>query len=1041
MIDRVLSDRDEERRVLFEEASGISKYKKYRDETKRQLDRTSLDLERVEDNLRHTKQSVKMFERQARKAEKWHGLQDRVKSLELSYQSDNYSKYKLEVDEVSAELESNISELEEIKTRITSEETSLETEKLKILGFEKNYSEKNQIVSNKKAEGERCSNEIRIAQERVKFLNASLDRKDQDLHTAKEKIAGYVREREELLQIIEDKKGILEDKKRTLEEETKRYEEIQTLDEANKASSHQLTNMRITAIEELSRTKREFGELQTESTSIENQLNKLQLEGESLRVKEESLGQEVNELQKNYEDTDRELQQDHIDLENKQSRQSVAIKELSAFKDELRILENEKVTLETKAQMLKSACDLNESSKGGTKYLLDQQPEKLHGSLFDFITVPQEYISLVDIFLGEALQTLIVKDNESVTDIIQVLQDKNQGSAAMYPSRMCDFKKIRTDLSEIPGFSMWLIDVIDIRQDLRGLLEHLIGNYALTDNIDSAFKLSLEYVKEDIWFATPDGSMLHTSGITKGGSSSAREKGLLLQRNELEKTTDLLNTVEKAFEKKQTEVEYVQNELEDLTQELHDLQHKTKDADTFFRELSGKLAVVRNSINSMSEDKHKNSKAGESLKEKYDLISDKMQPIRALLLEKESYCNSIEEKFTEIQSASQESDAGKMAASQLIRELELHCNSLMSEIESAKARLGHLDESEKEQSSIQLRMDIDGHEWEEEKERNQGKIAHQNDCMKSINLELDKDVQVRDDAKAIFDEKVGALDRIRDEIKHHNNRLHDYTRRIHEFEMKREHSLSTSSNIKERIFESYEINLDDSELDFQREVYNPDTIEDEIIDLKDSLKKIGNVNTGAREDYEQEKENLQKVQTQFDDLQHARTGLKKAIRKLDRIAREQFIETFKTIQTNFQDVFSTLFEGGQARLSLEEDADPLDAKIEINASPSGKKMRGVSLLSGGERALTSISLLFALYLVRTSPYCIMDEVDGPLDDANIGRFINLLRRFSNKTQFLVVTHNKRTMAASDTLYGVTQEIKGISKLVSVRLDEASLISA
>jgi chromosome segregation protein len=265
-----------------------------------------------------------------------------------------------------------------------------------------------------------------------------------------------------------------------------------------------------------------------------------------------------------------------------------------------------------------------------------------------------------------------------------------------------------------------------------------------------------------------------------------------------------------------------------------------------------------------------------------------------------------------------------------------------------------------------------------------------------------------------------------------------------------EQARAAMSNIRERMFELHEVDLsnpyklnDEGEqvLVFEKTAYDAATAMEEIQGYKDKLKNLGNINPGALEDYEAEKAKLDEVNRQFTDLDRARQGLEKAIKKLDKVAREQFLATFAIVQKNFQEVFSSLFEGGEAQLALEDNVDPLDAKIEINARPTGKKMRGVSLLSGGERALTAISLLFALYLVRPSPYCIMDEVDGPLDDANIGRFVNLLRRFSHQTQFIVVTHNKRTMAASDMLYGVTQEIKGISKLVSVQLDEASRIAA
>jgi chromosome segregation protein len=209
----------------------------------------------------------------------------------------------------------------------------------------------------------------------------------------------------------------------------------------------------------------------------------------------------------------------------------------------------------------------------------------------------------------------------------------------------------------------------------------------------------------------------------------------------------------------------------------------------------------------------------------------------------------------------------------------------------------------------------------------------------------------------------------------------------------------------------------------------------EMHDLREKIKAIGPVNITAAEDFEAEKERMLSIEAQYNDLSKAKNSLSIAIERLDTVARDRFLDTFRKIQRNYQDVFSSLMPGGEALLVMQNDIDPLEAEIEINARPPGKKMRGVRALSGGERALTATSLLFALYMVKPSPYCILDEIDGPLDDSNIGRFMGLLRRFSHQTQFVVITHNKRTMAAADRLYGVTQEIKGISKVGSVRLED------
>jgi chromosome segregation protein len=243
--------------------------------------------------------------------------------------------------------------------------------------------------------------------------------------------------------------------------------------------------------------------------------------------------------------------------------------------------------------------------------------------------------------------------------------------------------------------------------------------------------------------------------------------------------------------------------------------------------------------------------------------------------------------------------------------------------------------------------------------------------------------------------------------------------------------------LREKIFDSYKVDLQSPPEALVPVELPEQEVEESIRTYKDRLNRLqGQVNMAAPEEYESRNKELLELVAQRDDLQKAVDDLEQAIRKLNKEARTKFVETFELVKRNFTEMFTTLFEGGEVHLSLEENEDPLEAAIHINARPAGKKMRGVQLLSGGERALTAISLLFALYKVKPSAYCILDELDAPLDEANIGRFVRIVKEFSLQTQFIIITHNKRTMEAADVLYGVTQQEAGISDLVSVRIEEA-----
>jgi chromosome segregation protein len=264
---------------------------------------------------------------------------------------------------------------------------------------------------------------------------------------------------------------------------------------------------------------------------------------------------------------------------------------------------------------------------------------------------------------------------------------------------------------------------------------------------------------------------------------------------------------------------------------------------------------------------------------------------------------------------------------------------------------------------------------------------------------------------------------------------------LHTLELTQTKDEEQRRSIRERIYNTYEIDLETPPENLPVPEPMEGDISDNIQMLKERLKRVGDVNMGSLDEYETENADLLKLVAQRDDLQTAVDDLDKAIKKLNREARVQFAATFEQVQKNFTQIFTTLFQGGEASLALEGSEDPLEANITINVRPAGKKMRGVTLLSGGERALTAISLLFSLYMVRPSAFCILDELDAPLDEANVDRFIRILREFSNNTQFIIVTHNKRTMEASDLLYGVTQQEAGVSTVAGLELRDSQQLKA
>ncbi len=1040
MIDSILSEKDEERRMLFEEASGISKYKKQRIETRRQLDKTSLDLERVEDNVRHTRRAVNGYENQAKKAEEWRNLTTSIKVLELTFQLDKYREMKQRFAELSGSQNQFQQKAEDLKNGIAAKEAVLEEKKLYLVAEEKTLNEFNQIVTNTNAECVSITNTMQRIKDRIGYLQESIKKKNENIHLSERKIETYAEERNRYHQQLKEAKQAFLEIDTFFTNESERQLFLQGEYETRRSLSSRLSEERVAVYEELDKIKHPLERLRTEKNMLETRnleivtgLKNMQDKVAELEAKKLQVTSEKASLIKQQEDIQSKLAQ------TIQAQQTIGDQK-DKLQEEFIDLDKRKVALETQYNILKNLHDSLEGVGSGAQYLMADHKLQISGALFDMITVPDEYVFMVEKCLGEFLQTLVIEEESTVWSLLGQLKQDKKGIAIFFNSAIgSGFSRVRPDITSRLGLGGWLVDKIKYDPDLHGLMEYLLGHYLVVED-NTIIPGLIKDLKGEYWFVSPDGNMYHSSGIMRGGHYAEDDKGLLQQKAQLDKIENELEVILQQYELKSEVLNNTEEELKRLSSAKGDFQDKIDNIRQQLQDNNGRLAGIQATLESELSRQVGAQERREVIESKLGGIIEQMLPLQEQLRLGEERRQSLESNFQKAQASLHDIEQQKSEHEQKVREYEGKRSKIESQMVQARARLQHLDDSEKEQADMQLQLDLDGQEWEAETARQQSQIDELTSTIHSLNKRLESETAARDQAKAKYDTKVSELDEFRNEIRIQYEEYHSHSNQAYQTAIKLEQASSGMERIHERMYEMYEVDLTSDDPGFEPVSYNADTVEVEIESLKDKLSTLGNINVGALEEYEEGKARLEEVQKQFDDLEKAKRGLERAIRKLDKIAREQFLETFTKIQQNFQDVFATLFEGGDARISLAEGEDPLDAAILINARPTGKKMRGVTLLSGGERALTAISLLFSLYLVRPSPYCIMDEVDGPLDDANIGRFINLLRRFSQETQFIVVTHNKRTMAASDMLYGVTQEHKGISQLTSVRLDEATKLA-
>jgi chromosome segregation protein len=603
------------------------------------------------------------------------------------------------------------------------------------------------------------------------------------------------------------------------------------------------------------------------------------------------------------------------------------------------------------------------------------------------------------------------------------------------------FAELPQELLEEPGVLCRGTDCVSIEPVLMPLVHHLLDYVIMVKDRSAADALARKWSSRRLWFVTPDGESHATNGFITGGRTGKTEIGLISRKQTIEKLKQEIIYLDERLSKKIAEKEATiatrkearialleaderlnvgRRAQHEQTSNLKHLDERTISINDRINKLNEEAVIVRDKINDLSDQENQLSQEREALQQQKVEIEGATSRFTSDMEEKDRIRTSMQAEYHHKQL---EVTGLRNKVEQQVKDAA-RLTEVIEQTERKKLQKQHeLDDCSDQIRELQEKLQVEGEQLE--------RMLQERAALECV----------RDEARESYNTIIHEIDEKRKKEKTLSAELERIQGEYHQAEMDQTRTEDTLRHIRERVWEAYEIDLNSTDIPDAQAAWDPDTVTEEIAMYKERIKRVGQVNMAALEDYEVENLRFEELSAQRNDLSEAKESLEKAIKKLDRSAREQFLNTFNTVQKNFSEVFISLFEGGEAHLSLQEGVDPLEAAIEINARPTGKKMRGVQLLSGGERALTAISLLFALYLTKPSPYCILDEVDAPLDDANIGRFANLIRKFSEKTQFIVITHNKVTMEAADMLYGVTMQERGVSKVVSVRFKELEAMAA
>lgn len=1047
MVENILSSKTEERRVLFEEAAGVNKYKLRRRLALRKLDEVKADLLRVNDIVSEVEKKVSSLERQAKRADRYNKISSTLRELELDLAERELALFNIQKTELKENKEANFTKKIAIESDLAKLNDEIQEIKQSLTEIESQLKNKRAEVT---AQTERIYNSqkhISVAEERKASLQRNIERYKQEL----EELNYQLKEAEEM--ITEGSENINElssritskeeDKKATSDKVEKFKVELEEKRNSLKAQSELLLDK----FKEITNKENDLSNIEKSLESRNQSISKLNQRIQSLTNNIAKTVGYLSELEEEKSDIDKRIAEAESIYLQKQKEKENLEKELNSLKEKELEFKSIINGLKDKISLIQNLIDNLEGVSKGAKALLESSDwAKGNKTLLAHIgNSSEEYRFAVEASLKNNLNDILIETIDDLKNGIDFLKNSQIGKASFYVYGFDDhhqrsfFEKIQTWLinnkikriNKEKGFIGWVFDFVQTDNQWKPFFKKLLDKTVIVDSLETAFKLSHKYGEFN--FSTLDGDFVNRSGSIEAGSTPRPDDSLFGRKQFLEKLKD-------EFPKKEKEIEEIRNEIDALENKINGIDLKV--LSDRGKLLVNDLANVEKQIAQFEFEKNK--------------AKDEIEKTRLEINELASESNKLDNERQNLNSLLQiqKEERAKAEDSQKIFEEEFkrfeeEYNLLVANQNQINLELERLNGEKKNTENVVKRAQDSIETIQKSITKREYDISTSNEEMQSLEnvidenkLELDNltqgkerlleeekeiDIKYREVRKQ-NSEKEERQNLLRKEREVISDDIHGSDIKLSEINMK-------TSNLQDNIRENYSITIELKSFD-DLNTFDFSQRTEEVHSLKQQIKNLGPINLLAYSEFEEEKQRLEFLSKQRNDLLESEKDVIKTIEEINNTAQTQFLETFEKIRNNFTNIFRGLFNpGDEADLKLEENVDPLEGKIEIIAKPKGKRPTSIELLSGGEKTLTAIALLFSIYLVKPSPFCILDEIDAPLDDANIDRFTKIIRDFSKDTQFIVVTHNKRTMEAADTLYGVTMQEEGVSKLVSVRFNE------
>ena len=1039
-IDKILSGKPDDRRELFDEAAGIVKFKRRKAESQKKLADEQSNLVRVNDILSEVERQTGPLEEQAGKAEIYLNRRDQLRTDEImlfqidvqrgeEQEKDLTSKKQIATDhlkEIEEQLEKTRREYEEVEVSLQELDSSIAAERdaAQAAAVEKQQHEGQVNV---------LKEQIRSAQQSGENLRTSMDSLSHEKEERQKTVEAYRQEEEKLQEELRTAASTKDEKEKQTASIEKQMEEFQSQAESGRSDIIQLLNDRSTIKERVQRydTMLEQMEIRRselssrmlamkgETTDEQEKLKKLEEELHASADAAADMQQEIDALQEKLASCKQRLTDDNSRLEEAQSSWH---RESSRLESMRSVTEN----YEGYANSIRKVMELRDRNPG------------IHGVVADLIRTKKNYETAIETALGGALQNIVTDNEATAKYLIEYLKRGHFGRATFLPltavraDRPFDNNRILSEEGVI-GMADTLAESDDI---YRGIVSRLLGRTVVVDTIDHAIAASRKY-HQSVRMVTLTGELLSPGGSMTGGSFKYNNNllGRKRQISELEQLTRKLKKDIDGLQQDITDTKQIRNTARDdlarHTEEMQKLSLRLTTARVNYDNGRKRMDSLKEEYNALQKEKNEIGQQIDEITEKNQLIGEELTDSEKSEQELQDRVRQMTEQSDALQQELKDAQDAQNTAVLSFNRIQQQLTFTDDKIRTEEDEIRKIDERTK-----QLQADIT---------RSTGDAADRQKQLEELQqADADTDSRISESA-----EKIQALQAQKEELNASHHQFFEDRDRLtgEKGEMEQEifrladqlEKVRTSRDDQiTNLYEQYQITPDQAEDMHFSSIPERSALKKEISTLKSEINALGSVNVNSIEQYKELKERRDFLRTQHDDLVRAADELNNIIAQLDEGMRKQFRGKFEQIRTEYDKVFKELFGGCHGELQLVEDEDILEAGIVIIAQPPGKKLQNMMQLSGGEKALTAIALLFAIQNLKPSPFCLLDEIEAALDDNNVGRFANYLHKLTKYTQFIVITHRRGTMAAADRLYGITMQEKGVSTLVSVDLIESQL---